>query len=85
MDYNQSLVSPPISTAVRIKPAEIEDDQANHCQLNGAVTVPNNVIPQEILVINFFRGVPGHYEMNQTDNNRSEDGDIYEQGVSQTP
>jgi hypothetical protein len=72
-------------STVRIKPAEREYDQTNQCQPNGAATVPNNVIPQEILVINFVGGVRGHYELNQADNYRSKDGDIYEHGVGQTP
>ena len=85
MGHNQSLISSSISTAVRIKPAEGEYDQTNHCQSNGAATVPNNIIPQEILVISFVSSIPGHYEFNQADSYRSEDGEIYEHGVGQTP
>ena len=85
MDYHQGLISSSITTAVRIKPAEIEYDQTNQRKSNSAATVPNNVIPQEILVINFVRGIPGHYEFNQADNYRSKDSDIYEHGVGQTP
>ena len=85
MGYNQSLISSSISTAVRIKPAESEYDQTNQCQSNSGATVSNNVIPQEILVINFVSGILGHYEFNQADSYRSKDGDIYEHGVGQTP
>ncbi len=85
MGYDQSLISSSISTAVRIKPAEREYDQTNQCQSNSAATVPNNVIPQEILVINFVSVVTGHYEFNQTDSYRSKDSDIYEYDVGQTP
>src|SRR5215510_1191045 len=81
--YNQSLVSPSISTAVRIKPAEREYDQANQCQSDGGATVPDNVLPQEIRIINFTGSTLGHYEINQADNYRSKDSDIYEHGVSQ--
>ena len=83
MGYDQSLISPSISTAVRIKPAEREYDQANQCQSDGAATVPDNVLSQEIRIINFIAGALGHYEINQADNNRSKDSDIYEHGVSQ--
>ena len=83
MDYHQGLISSSISTAVRIKPAEREYDQANQCQSNGAATVPDNILPQEIRVINFASSALGHYEINQADNYRSEDSDIYEHGVSQ--
>ena len=85
MGYDQSLISSSISTAVRIKPAEREYDQTNQCQSKSAATVPNNVIPQEILVISFVSVIPGHYELNQADNYRSKDSDIYEHGVGQTP
>ena len=85
MDYHQGLISSSISTAVRIKPAEIEYDQTNQCQSNSAATVSNNVIPQEILVISFVSVIPGHYELNQADSYRSKDSDIYEHGVGQAP
>jgi len=85
MGYDQSLISSSISTAVRIKPAEREYDQTNQCQSKSAATVPNNVIPQENLVIRFVGVIPGHYELNQADNYRSKDGDIYEHGVGQNP
>ena len=85
MGYDQSLISSSISTAVRIKPAEREYDQTNQCQSKSAATVPNNVIPQENLVISFVGVIPGHYELNQADNYRSKDSDIYEHGVGQTP
>ena len=85
MDYHQGLISSSICAAVRIKPAEGEYDQTNQCQSNSAATVPNNVIPQEILVINFVSGIHGHYEFNQADSYRSKDSDIYEHGVGQTP
>jgi hypothetical protein len=85
MDHDQGLVSPPISAAVRIEPTDREDDQTNERQLNGAVTVSYNVIPQKILVVNLIRSILGHYIVKQTDNYRGEDSDIYEQGISQTP
>jgi hypothetical protein len=85
MGYNKSLISSSISAAVRIKPAEIEYDQTNQCQSNSAAAVPNNVIPQEIIVISFASFIPGHYDFNQADSYRSKDSDIYEHGVGQTP
>ena len=85
MGYNKSLISSSISAAVGIEPAEIEHGQTNQCQSNSAAAVPDNVIPQEILVINFASSILGHYEFNQADGYRSKDGDIYEHGVGQAP
>ncbi len=85
MSYNQSLISSSISAAVRIKPAEGEYYQTNQRKSNSAATVPNNVIPQVILVISFVSSIRGHYEFNQADSYRSKDSDIYEYGVGQTP